>query len=686
MNPRHPILKAIAVFVAFSFITTGLGITPEALAALSTSTPEVPALTTATLAIPAELGQVTDSVAGAPSAPTFIHIQSAHGNYQAEKNIEKLLEHIEKNSSVRLMLLEGAASKLQPELFRIFPKAPDFNRKVTDKLVQEGYLTGPEVFMVNAGLGTRSSGLEKTKKIDESLIPSDKSRAAGMAAYGIEDLESYKKDRASFIATVKSGKDAENFLRELRVAVDKRFAGKLNKDLLSLVRQEESFDSGSLTFESWLKTLSEASRKYLQIDLSDAYYQDPYPYLIRYDRLQAIGSKIDREKALAEADSFLKDLEKRKIPKEIIESFRTTIHGPRSTNNEGQNLVRGTWDVASGATGYSPLRAAFDAAFEKLPKDFSMKAWPAWTLYAQHMILMQEMEGKGLFAEVATLKAKILETLAKSPEEKEYLAAARQLYLLKRLFSLELTRAEYEELKNMGDLGLGTRDSTKRGTKTSPEERAASPAEQALFAIAMSFYQTAVVREEHMFANALKRMGELKEKRAVIVTGGFHAEGFKQLAVAKGCSYLQITPRIMEVTKRDHDVYLNAMLGARQFESSQIQVPLGTAAAEELLNVMGVPDLRNYMRGVGEVTSREIFSVPDRQPLLNAFAVWQAIHASSFSTVVPFPNSQRHPLPGVLRRGMKISGKALQQRNVKRPINYMPRPTRLCGGELLLNF
>ena len=671
MYTRHPILKAIALCVVISFFMTGLGMTPEAFAALGVPTTDVPSLTAGTLAIPAELGQVTDSVTGDPSAPTFIHIQSAHGNYQAEKNIEKLLEHIEKNSAVRLMLLEGASSKLQPELFRIFPKAPDFNRKVTDKLVQEGYLTGPERFLIENAYGVRSTEYgEQNKEYGVRNAANIKAEARDAArktpyaelrtpsavqfdAFGIEDLESYKKDREAFIATVKSGKNAENYLQELRVAVDKRFAGKLNKDLLSLVRQEEAFDSGSLSFESWLKTLSEASRKHLRVDLSDAYYQDPYPYLIRYDRLQAIGSKIDREKALGEMAGFLNELEKKGIAQEVIQAFRDGEPGKAENKAESRNAVLRT-PYSVQASGYSPLRHAFDAAFEKLPKDFSIKAWPAWTLYAQHVILMQEMEGKGLFAEVATLKAKIQETLAKTPEEKEYLDAARKLYLLKRLFNLELTRAEYEELVTKSEKRISRLETISNDRKSNDRNKRVSDLKDSgfefvsdfgirdsnleeLILLAMSFYQTAVIREEHMFSNALKRMEELKEKRAIIVTGGFHAEGFKQLAAAKGCSYLQITPRIMEVTKRDHEVYLNAMLGARQFESSQIQALLGTAAAEELLDVMGVPDLRNYMRGVSEITSREIFSVPYNQPILNAFAVWKAVHASSFQGVVSLP-------------------------------------------------
>ncbi|MBI4711074.1 MAG: hypothetical protein HY767_01215 [Candidatus Omnitrophica bacterium] len=182
MNPRHPTMKLIASTVVFTFIVTSLGITPETFAAtgVPTLTPqglggqaEVSSLTSGTLAIPAELGQVTDTVMGDPKAPAFIHIQSAHGNYQAEKNIEKLLGHIEKNSSVKLMLLEGAANKLQPELFRLFPKHPDFNRKVTDKLMQEGYLTGPERFLIeNLVTVTKSDRpTSRTPFIRSNLLP-----------------------------------------------------------------------------------------------------------------------------------------------------------------------------------------------------------------------------------------------------------------------------------------------------------------------------------------------------------------------------------------------------------------------------------------------------------------------------------------------------------------------------------
>jgi NAD+ synthase (glutamine-hydrolysing) len=580
-------LKLVAWFVIFTFTLTSFN--PVSFAAA----PELPSVPFKTLEIPAEFGQVTDTLFGDPNAPAFIHIQSAHGNYQAEKNIEKLLGYIEKNSKVRLMLLEGATEKLQPELFRIFPKHPDFNRKVTDKLMREGYLTGPERFLIE---GATDNAQRATK--DTALTV----ERCALRGFGIEDLEAYKKDREAFISVVKKEKTAEKFLGSLRVTIDKRFSSKVNKDLLNLVRQEESLGSGITSFESWLKSLGEAGKKALQLDLSDAFQQAQYPFLVRYYKLQEIGSKIDRDAAMKEADSFIKELEKRKITKDIIDLFKQEAQ--RSTVNGQRDVAR---CALRAPQGYSPLRLAFDRAFTKLPRDFSMKPWPAFTLYAQHQILLEEMESKGLQEETVKLKDQVLTALAQTPAEKEYLAEARQLYLLRRLFSLELTRGEYEELK-----GLRSQGHKPQGHTCDMWHVACGKSKvlQSLFMKAIAFYETAVLREQKMFANSLSRMAEQKQDRAVIVTGGFHAEGLKTLARERNCSYLQITPRITEISKRDHEIYLRSILGARDLETSQMSGVLGTVRAEVRDQIIGKPAAMAWRSEVRKIISNSISLEP----------------------------------------------------------------------------
>ncbi|MFH0984074.1 MAG: glucose-6-phosphate isomerase [Candidatus Omnitrophota bacterium] len=224
---------------------------------------------------------------------------------------------------------------------------------------------------------------------------------------------------------------------------------------------------------------------------------------------------------------------------------------------------------------------------------------------------------------MARLKERILDVLAKSPDEKEYVAATRKLSLLKRLFSLEMTRSEYEELRNLPSLskelavGLQTTDQRPE-TKTKGLQSSVSSL-QSIFADAVEFYETAIVRENKMFANALKKMDERKEKNAVIVTGGFHAEGLKKLAASQGCAYMQVTPRINEISKRDHEIYLRSIFGARDFESSQMGQPLIEDAS--MRQILGAK-LGSWLASIRELVKGLINSAPvlDRASLSSALS------------------------------------------------------------------
>jgi len=101
---------------------------------------------------------------------------------------------------------------------------------------------------------------------------------------------------------------------------------------------------------------------------------------------------------------------------------------------------------------------------------------------------------------------------------------------------------EYEELKDRSQVSVPRFSSEDRRPGSEDLKK------HACIRAAMNFYSTAVVRENKCSRTLNNGMGELKEQRAVIVTGGFHAEVLRKLAAARGCSYLQITPRINEVT------------------------------------------------------------------------------------------------------------------------------------------
>ena len=125
MNCLKRLQRSLAGFVAITFLVTNT-LTPAPIA--QASNVESPAFVS-DFKIPAEFGKVTDLIpAFSPSSfrhPSsesrlLIHIQEAHANYDAQKNIRNILQILTKDYGVKLILLEGAGNKLTPEIFNFF--------------------------------------------------------------------------------------------------------------------------------------------------------------------------------------------------------------------------------------------------------------------------------------------------------------------------------------------------------------------------------------------------------------------------------------------------------------------------------------------------------------------------------------------------------------------------------------
>ena len=80
---------------------------------------------------------------------------------------------------------------------------------------------------------------------------------------------------------------------------------------------------------------------------------------------------------------------------------------------------------------------------------------------------------------------------------------------------------------------------------------------------AIRFYDGAIDREEKMMENAGKILGSRGDKAAVLITGGFHTDGFRKQITESGHSYIGITPNIGSVTREEEENYLRALLGTR---------------------------------------------------------------------------------------------------------------------------
>ena len=92
------------------------------------------------LAIPKEIGSIKETFKGPDEKVVFV-IQDAHEIPDAQRNIQKLINFLQTEYGVRLVALEGAASDLDPRIFKSFPDQA-FLKKVFEQYFDNGELAG----------------------------------------------------------------------------------------------------------------------------------------------------------------------------------------------------------------------------------------------------------------------------------------------------------------------------------------------------------------------------------------------------------------------------------------------------------------------------------------------------------------------------------------------------------------
>ena len=196
MNSRSPFKALVASFTVFVFFVTSLGINPNAFAS-ATALPlgEVSLPYRATIdrslgfALPSELGKIEFFKPG--KGPMLVHIQTAHGHYEAQQQIRKILHHLDKNYGIKTLLLEGSASELSPNRLNFFPQDRSLTMKIADAFTKHALVTGEELYLLDT---QRKNGVRSTeygaKKAENKNVVRRTHDAVPVQALGIENLKS----------------------------------------------------------------------------------------------------------------------------------------------------------------------------------------------------------------------------------------------------------------------------------------------------------------------------------------------------------------------------------------------------------------------------------------------------------------------------------------------------------------
>jgi len=477
--------------------------------------------------IPESLGVMKEKYLANNSSPLILHIEDAHAQTDAQQNIEKLLNHLEQQNGFKTLFLEGGVKgKISKNLLRFFEN-DKINQEVAHKLLEKAVVTGPGIFLL------KHHSDPKVK------------------AYGVEEKDLYEKHLLSFRKVYKRKPESDKFLIEYKSKLEAQNSKLNNLELKKFLKDWFLFREDKTDLLNHLSVLDGFSEKYLSLNLHDARNQLEFPMLIRFFKLKDLEKTVSREAYLVSRKK-----EEQKLIKWIKnnhqELFLKDFEFILNSNHDASRFTK--YEIRS-------LLERFYASAH--PKGFTFKDYPHLTKDFAQWILSEELNGELLFKEIELITERITTALLKTEEEKEIIQKLKDYLLLKKLFSLELTREEWGQIKVKNGSRiwhLASREEKKNrifAGKLHSLKNTRYEIRDTLHA-ARRFYTLAERRERTVFQNFIGTLQQNKIERTALVMGGFHTEGFQEFLRNNKISYVTISPNIREL--EGSKLYLDKMI------------------------------------------------------------------------------------------------------------------------------
>lgn len=442
-----------------------------------------------TIRIPKEIGEIKDRFKG-KSDNTVVLIQDAHDIPEAQKNIERLIEHFQSVYGVRLIAAEGAASKLDPQIFRSFP-----DKKLLKKIVDDYY-----------------DRAEVTGTVGAAILSEQNS-----SYYGVEDWTLYEDGLRNYLKALNNETKLTQDLKTKKASLEQAKKLIYSKELLEVDQAVQAFEHNNGRLIDLLITLSK--------------YQSPKSSEITLLLEEAKNEKADHSKIEQEV-------------KKLVEQVRSSFRAVAQLRDDATIL---STEIASATSGILPRNDIED--FNQTYQDFQTSHVSAeafalriqeiaqkygWNIEIssalEHSIQRQkslrDLEGSQFFGELKFYINSVKELLLKNDQQRKLEQRDHELNLLDKFIHLELSNEEWNEIQAISNSEF----------KNSELE------------YHFAFYEAATKRDKAFFDNLTKLMAS--ERSAMFISGGFHTEGLIQQLKQNKISYVLVTPKMNRVPQQ----------------------------------------------------------------------------------------------------------------------------------------
>jgi hypothetical protein len=455
--------------------------------------------------VPLEVARVQDSYfSNAAASPCVVIVQNAHANYEAQKNIGKIIAYYQNTHAVDSVCLEGSVGAIDTSFFRAFP-LEEKKRAIIDSYVKAGRISGPE---------------------EQAIIAPEP-----LELFGVEDEALYVAHIQAYVEINNRQDEIERFLTDLSIVAGDVQTARLSPELNAFLRAQRLCADGETDFFEYGPLLIHAAAR-AKIDLSR------FEAFKRLQEIAIFQTKIDQERLILETERLIKeDLLQRDISREDLESL--AYH-----------------DLDFKAARMSPIE--YYSFIKKITARYGidLRRYEQVNRYYHYLRVAEELDSAALFEESKQLEDAIIARLCRNKEEKEIVYFLRFARVLERLLRLKAVPDDVALFQSQR-----ARFSRER-IDVLIRHYAAREIDSTILDIVPhceGFYKYAHARERHIVENTLAYLEASQKKKTLLTVGGYHSPGITAALKKKQVSYVVVAPRLTRVP--ENDLYQQIMSG-----------------------------------------------------------------------------------------------------------------------------
>jgi len=454
------------------------------------------------------LFRITDWYEGL-SDITVITVKDLHCNYPVQKNYSILLNDLlSDNINLKLSFigLEGTSGWLDTSFSASYPDA-NIRDSVAHYLLKNGYLSGVEYYS----------------------IVSDKN----ILIYGIDDAQLYRKNAEFYLRLQNDLSEIKDnslkIIDESETALVNSNKNRLQRNEFDFLQKYSYFLTGSISCIEFCEYIKMVCEK----------------VLLNTNKLVQFRMVCETSDIQAKIDSNALECEKYAVMKKLKNILPDDEFAP---------VLKADMEYSIGKI---PAQTFYGIIIRCLSaNNIAIGENTQLARIEKAIDISSEIKEPDLNVELNSIVEEIIRKLNFSESKRRLFSDFRKIAVIRKMISLGASRSEYVFFRNNENEFISFVENL-----FSPDSQSVGKRDILLLLnLAGNFYEHAIKRDESMAETTLLMNKKLKGKTAVIISGGFHADGLAEIFKKRDISYVVLSPVTPPKLESEYDsVMLNAL-------------------------------------------------------------------------------------------------------------------------------